>query len=137
MTKKFFVQIFKYGIVGLSNTLLTAVVIWLMMRCVYDIRNNEDASLTVVFVSNIVGYIVGLINGFIWNRKWTFKSDVSWKKGLIKFLLAFVICYLIQLGFVFILTEYTPIPPYSCQLLGMVVYTGFNFFANKYYTFKS
>ena len=48
-------QAIKYGIVGVSNTVITAVVIWIMMK----LFGCSDV------VSNMVGYIVlyGISNG--------------------------------------------------------------------------
>ncbi len=151
MTKSFIAQAFKYGIVGVMNTLLTAMVIWFMMKFVFGIEKDTEASSTAVSISNFTGYIIGLLNSFIFNRNWTFKSKASWRKGLLKFLLAFIICYLIQLGVVLSLNTYANIPhlqfsfiskeyhltsAYICQMIGIVVYTILNFFFNKYYTFK-
>ena len=51
-------QAIKYGIVGVSNTVITAVVIWIMMK----LFGCSDV------VSNMVGYIAGVLNSFIWNK---------------------------------------------------------------------
>lgn len=151
MNKGFISQIIKYGIIGIMNTLLTAVVIWVMMRWFFGVKEDNDASSVAMSVSNFVGYTVGLINSFIFNRNWTFKSKSSWKIGFLKFVLAFGICYIIQLGIVLCLNEYANIPTvnfnlinknyiinsaYICQLIGIVSYTLLNFFFNKYYTFR-
>jgi putative flippase GtrA len=151
MTNKFIVQALKYGIVGVLNTLLTAVSIWLMMHFVFDVKGEQEASSTAVSISNIVGYVIGLINSFVWNRNWTFKSGKSWKKEFLKFVLAFLICYIPQLLLVMFLNNQAHIPAirldllrheyiltsaYICQLIGIVFYTALNFLCNKYYTFK-
>ena len=127
MDKKFFIEAFKYGIVGVGNTLLTLSVIWLM-RSVLELP---------LIVANMTGYVLGFINSFVFNRIWTFKGKDDWKKEFIKYLIVFLICYLIQLGFVLLLENYTTLKETYTTLLGMVVYTGVNFFLNKYYTFKT
>jgi len=126
MKNNFFAQTIKYGIVGIINTLLTLAIIWLM-------RNVFHASLV---VANATGYVLGFINSFLLNRSWTFKSFNNWKKEFIKFLIAFGICYLIQLGVVLLLGKYTGLKETYNTLIGMVVYTILNFFVNKYFTFK-
>jgi len=146
MKKDFWLQAIKYGIVGAINTLLTAVVIWIMMHVVFQAEKEENVSPYIITISNIIGYIVGLINSFIWNRKWTFQSKNHWGKEFIKFTTAFLICYIPQLFFVNFLNTCTnlriDIAPlvishaYTCQLLGIVFYTSLNFLLNKYYTFK-
>ena len=124
---KSIVQFVKFGIVGVSNTLLTAATIWIFMK----IFHCSD------YISNIIGYIIGLINSFIWNRKWTFASNAKLNVTVIKFILTFAISYLLQLGNLYLLLHFTKIDSYVCQLLSIVVYTSTNFVLNKFYTFKS
>ena len=123
---KSIIQLLKFGIVGVSNTLLTAITIWVLLR----VLHFNDYS------SNIIGYIVGLVNSFIWNRKWTFASDKKVKDTIFKFSITFAISYLFQLGNLYLLIHYTQIDSYICQLISIVVYTVINFILNKYYTFK-
>jgi putative flippase GtrA len=147
MKNSFFFQALKYGIVGVMNTLLTAIVIWLMMQLVFGVENDEKVSSFVISVSNTVGYIVGVINSFLWNRSWTFQSKKNWKIDFLRFLAAFLVCFVLQLALVNILNsvihvnsihfcQYTVSFSYICQLIGIVFYTVLNFLGNKFYTFK-
>jgi len=146
MKKDFWIQAFKYGIVGVINTLLTAVTIWIMMHWIFLSGKEENVSPTVITISNVTGYIVGLINSFVWNRKWTFRSQNNWRSEFIKFVSAFLICFIPQLLLVNFLNTYTHLQfyvgsfsishAYTCQLIGIVFYTMLNFVVNKYYTFK-
>jgi len=124
---KSLIQFIKFGIVGISNTLLTALTIWILLKLLHC----SD------YVSNLIGYIVGLLNSFIWNRKWTFESKTKVSATLFKFILTFAICYLLQLGNLYLLLHFTHIDSYICQLLSIVVYTIINFILNKNYTFKN
>jgi putative flippase GtrA len=145
------IQAVKYGIVGIFNTLLTAITIWVMMQWIFDPKRCQIALPIAITVSNIVGYTVGLINSFVCNRSWTFKSRKTWKMDFLKFMGVFLICYIPQLllvillnKFINILTihfnvfnyEYILTSAYLCQLIGIVFYTILNFLCNKYYTFK-
>ena len=60
-------QAIKYGLVGVSNTLITMVVIWLMLK---TLGLPEG-------LSNFTGYVAGLLNSYIWNRQWTFKGSTT------------------------------------------------------------
>ncbi|MDH6305288.1 putative flippase GtrA [Parabacteroides sp. PF5-5] len=119
-------QLFKYGIVGLSNTLITAIVIWVMMK-VFDCSD---------VLSNIVGYIAGVLNSFVLNKQWTFKSSDSWMGSAIRFGIVFGICYSLQLGLLLWLNKTLSIDGYYNQLIAMAFYTVINFLMNKFYTFK-
>jgi putative flippase GtrA len=127
MQSKTIKQAVKYSIVGLSNTLLTLVVIWVMMK----ICGYSDV------VSNIAGYIVGLFNSFIWNKKWTFRSSDAWMGSAVRFALVFGVCFLLQLGLLLYLNAHLSIDTYYNQIMAMIFYTVLNFLLNKYFTFKA
>jgi len=146
MMKDFWLQAAKYGIVGVINTLLTAITIWVMMHLVFQTGKMGYVPSIVITISNVTGFIVGLINSFVCNRIWTFQSKNNWKNEFIKFVKAFLICYIPQLILVNLLNRYTYIAidlkifvishAYTCQLIGIVFFTTLNFLINKYYTFK-
>lgn len=128
------VQLFKYGIVGVSNTLISLVAIYIAQEII-------QLSPT---ISNIIGYIVGLINSFVWNSKWTFKSKMS-IRTLTLFTLCFLFCFLVQLKLMLLLNEWhdweLQLRPYTSkfefinQVIAMGVYTILNFVMNKYITY--
>lgn len=121
-----FRQAIKFGIVGVGNTLITALVIWIMLK----VCGFSD------YVSNITGYGIGVLNSFVWNRCWTFHSAAGWRRSAVRFGIVFGISYLFQLGVLFVLNATSGIDPYYNQLLAMVFYTIANFILNKVYTFK-
>ena len=75
-------QAIRYGVVGVSNTLITAVVIWVMMK----MAGCLDV------LSNITGYAAGVLNSFVLNKKWTFKCTIGWTRGAVRFGVVFGIC---------------------------------------------
>ena len=137
-------QAVKFGIVGVINTLLTLVIIWLM---------TKKAGCSEAF-SNFAGYFVGLINSFFLNHKWTFASKRTILGGAVRFVLVFAVCFLLQFGVLLYLngtcpdnpplyTFFMPVlsvfkidPLFYIQMISMVVYMVLNFFVNKYYTFR-
>ena len=121
-----FRQAIKFGIVGVGNTLITALVIWIMLK----VCGFSD------YVSNITGYGIGVLNSFVWNRCWTFHSAAGWRRSAVRFGIVFGISYLFQLGVLFVLNATSGIDPYYNQLLAMVFYTIANFILNKIYTIK-
>jgi putative flippase GtrA len=66
-------QFFKFGIVGVSNTLVS----WLCYYLIVFIR--ED----LYMLGSIIGTIVGIANSFFWNDKYVFKGcDKDWRSRL-------------------------------------------------------
>ena len=118
-------QAIRYGVVGVSNTLITAVVIWVMMK----MAGCSDV------LSNITGYAAGVLNSFVLNKKWTFKSTIGWTRGAVRFGVVFGICYLMQLGLLLYLNKHLTIDSYFNQLLAKAFYTVINYIMNKYYPF--
>lgn len=133
------VQLFRYAVVGVMNTLLTLTVIFL---CKSLLGVNE-------YVSNALGYIVGLINSFLWNRRWVFRSHGVLSRQAIHFLTGFAVCYAIQFAIVWLINQSWfgdcqfellggfVISGYGiATLVGNIVYTLSNFLFNKIVTFK-
>src|SRR5258707_12718750 len=61
------VQFVKFGTVGVSNTLLTFIVYTLLLK-VFGVW---------YLAASAIGFLVGAINGFLLNRRWTFKEHVG------------------------------------------------------------
>ena len=61
------VQFVKFGIVGVSNTLLTLVVYTLLLK-VFGVW---------YLAASAIGFVVGATNGFLLNRRWTFREHVG------------------------------------------------------------
>ncbi|MDR0431281.1 MAG: GtrA family protein [Tannerellaceae bacterium] len=119
-------QAIRYGFVGLTNTIITAVVIWVMTK-------PFGCS---PILSNITGYVAGLLNSFILNKQWTFENTDRWTGSALRFVISFGVCYLLQLGVLIYLDKNFSIDPFYNQLAAMVFYTVINFLLNKFYTFK-
>ena len=60
-------QLIRFIIIGTSNAIITALVVWLMM----DILNFN------YLASNITGYVAALLNNFFWSKFWVFSSGKS------------------------------------------------------------
>lgn len=133
-----FVQFIKYCIVGVLNTLVCFGVIYL---CKSFFGLN-------LYLSNALGYIAGVINSFLCNKSWVFKSKGSYRREAVKFLVGFGVCYLLQFIVVWMLTESdfgkidfriysVVISGYGiATILGNVVYTLANFVYNRLVTFR-
>ncbi|MDR1563194.1 MAG: GtrA family protein [Dysgonamonadaceae bacterium] len=150
MKKTILIQTTKYVIVGVMNTTVTLVVIWIILRLAFGVSGVEKATIIENSVANIIGFSAGLINSFFFNRRWTFRSKRNWRPELAKFTLVFMICYVPQLFLVNILNSinlnmlsfvlfghvFNFNFSFICQIIGNIFYTTMNFICNKYYTFR-
>ena len=140
--KKTLVQLFKYGIIGVMNTLITAISFYLLntwLRVPYG-------------PANIIGYVLGVINSFVWNRNWVFKTKKNVKREALLFGVGFIICWILQGGVSLLLLEgfgwknlpvdTIPFLPMEkagqniVMIISMVVYTIANYVYNRTVTFK-
>ncbi|MBQ3731257.1 MAG: GtrA family protein [Muribaculaceae bacterium] len=136
------IQLLKYCVIGVLNTLITLVVFYLL---------NTRLGLS-YGISNVVGYIFGVINSFLWNRNWVFKTKNDFKRELALFVIGFLICLALQLCVSWILLEGLGwkslpddiIPFFPMQKAGqnivmvvaMVAYTLANYAYNRFVTFR-
>ena len=112
------------GLVGIVNTLITAVVIFLLMHLGLGI-----------YLSNAMGYVVGIVFSFIANTIFTFTQPISINR-LIKFLCVCFICYVANIIVIKIFFVFMPEKIYSAQILGMFTYTITGFILNKFWAMK-
>ncbi len=60
-------QFVKFGVVGVSNTLLTFAVYTFLLK-VFGLW---------YLLASAIGFVAGAVNGFLLNRRWTFKEHVG------------------------------------------------------------
>ena len=133
------IQLLKYGLIGVMNTLITLVVFYLM---------NTWLGLP-YGISNVAGYVLGVINSFVWNRTWVFKAKGNIKREAVTFVVGFLLCLSLQLIVSWILLEGVGMKDITVDwlpmkkpgqnivmLIAMVVYTIANYFYNRTVTFK-
>jgi len=125
-SKRFFRQLFKYSIVGIFNTAIGLTVIYFF----FNVLSFN------YIIANIIGYACGLVNSFVWNKNWTFKSSQHYSKEIVPFLIVFGISYAANLLAVIISVEFIKIHPNIAQILGIAAYSSTNFLINRYWTFS-
>ncbi|MBQ0114868.1 MAG: GtrA family protein [Bacteroidales bacterium] len=139
-TRKTFIQLLKYGVIGVVNTLITLVTFYVL---------NTLAGAP-YGLANVVGYILGVINSFVWNRNWVFKTKDNWRREAMLFGVGFLLCLTLQLIVSWILLEglgWKNMEPISwlpmqktgqnvVMVIAMVVYTLANYIYNRLVTFN-
>lgn len=136
------IQLLKYGAIGVMNTLITLASFYLL-----------NTKLGVPYgPSNIIGYVLGVVNSFLWNRNWVFKTGVNVKREALLFGCGFVLCWLLQgvvswvllegVGMKSLPNDTIPFFPMEkagqniVMVISMFVYTIANYAYNRFVTFK-
>ena len=137
------IQLLKYGVIGVMNTLITFVAFYLF-----------NTKLGVPYgLSNIIGYVLGVVNSFVWNRSWVFKTGGDFKREALLFGCGFVLCWMLQGIISWVLLEGVgmkslpndAIPFFPMEKAGqnivmaisMVAYTIANYAYNRFVTLKT
>lgn len=121
-------QFIKFGIVGVSSTVIDWG-IYLLLTRIFGIY---------YLMAKILSFGVAVLNSYIWNRRWTFRSNDPQKlRQFIKFLTISIVGLVLNSTIMFIAVDKLKYH----DIIGLVLATGivtiWNFLANKFYTFKS
>lgn len=119
-------QFVKFGIVGVSNTLIAFAVYTLLLK-VFGVWYVAASG---------IGFALGAVNGFLWNRAWTFKGHVGDALTPVRWFVVQGCGLLLDLGLVYALVDGAHLDKLVGQALTTLVVTVITFFVNRAWTFK-
>lgn len=127
-----FMQFVKFGLVGVSNTLISYGV---YLVCLFAFGKEN------YLIGNVVGFVVSVLNSFYWNDKYVFKKkegeERSKFKALIKVFLSYASTGLVLSSILLIIfVKVIGIPETIAPLLGLLVTIPLNYIMNKVWAFK-
>lgn len=118
--------IFRFGAVGAVGTILD-----------YTILNFTHLVLGVnLFPALTLGFLAGAINNYLMNSFWSFEQALSWQK-LFRFLSIALVGLVFNNSIVYLLSELSDWNYNLAKLVAIVVVFGWNYFANRRWTFSS
>ena len=129
-------QFIKFGIVGVSNTVVSYVTNILVLFVMKPVNVSWD-----YFVGNIVAFLLSVLWSFYWNNKYVFTLEEGKSRSIGKALLKTYISY----GFTgIILNNFLSwiwiggigISKYIAPIINLVVSVPINFFMNKLWAFR-
>ena len=82
--KKSFIQLLKFGLIGVSNTLIDLLVSFVL-----------NAAFGIFYLAKIIGYACGIANSYFWNSRWTFREE---RRRDAREILSFIVVNLVTLG---------------------------------------
>ena len=130
--KKFFdASMWKFLLVGVANTLLSMVLMFLLEGLGY-------------WPSTAIAYVAGAVLSFFLNRSFTFKSNAAFWPSVIRFAVNVAVCYLIAYSIaqpaVTRVLSRTAIPAIwqerAAKVFGMGLYTVINYFGQRFFAFR-
>ena len=131
MKRLFDVSMLKFLLVGVGNTLLSAVLMFALEGLGY-------------WPSTAIAYVAGAVLSFFLNRRFTFHSEETLGRSAVKFALNVAVCYVLGYGLarglMGILAPWSPLSPLwwerLSKLVGMGLYTVLNYFGQRFFAFR-
>ena len=117
-------QLSKFGFVGILNAIVSYSVFFILL-----VWFNY-------LVSLLIAHIVGVMNSYVWNKYWTFKTEKIQIKEFIKFNFVYVIVFVVNAIFLVFLVETLKFNPKIGQLLIIPITTIISFTGHKYWSFN-
>jgi len=134
LTKKkcaFLPQFIKFGIVGLSNTVISYILYSVVVY--FGIH---------YLIASIIAFSISVLNSFFWNNKYVFKKDDGQKRSIFHSIIKTYISYafsglILSNILLFIFIDILHISKYLAPFFGLVITIPLNFILNKKWAFQS
>jgi putative flippase GtrA len=123
----FISQAFKFALVGVPNTLIGMGAFSLL---VYLVHLNYIAA-------NIISTALALLNSYLMNKYWTFKSRKKSVNELFWFVVVFFLAFGVQNVVLIVAKEHFLLKEIVAYICAAVVYTAVGFLGNKFITFSA
>ena len=119
-------QFVKFGIVGVSNTLLTFAVYTVLLK-----------GFGVWYLAaSAIGFVVGAVNGFLLNRRWTFRGHVGDALTPVRWAVVQGCGLACNQGLLYLFVHDARMDKLLGQALATAIVTVLTFVANRAWTFR-
>jgi putative flippase GtrA len=120
-------QFLKFGIVGISNTLLAFAVYTLLLK-VFGVY---------YLAASAIGFIMGAVNGFLLNRRWTFKEHSGDALTPVRWAVVQSVGLACNEGLVYLFVNDAGLDKLVGQACATAIVVVGTFFANRAWTFRT
>jgi putative flippase GtrA len=123
---KLILQLLKFGIVGVSNTLIAFAVYTVLLK-VFGVW---------YIAASGIGFAVGAVNGFLLNRRWTFREHVGDALTPVRWGIVQSCGLGFNLGLVYLFVHDLGMDKLVGQIPATAIVVLLTFFANRAWTFR-
>ncbi|MGN1014911.1 MAG: GtrA family protein [Butyricicoccus sp.] len=132
LEKLFDASFVRFVLVGVVNTLFGTAI----MFSAYNLLGLS------YWVSSALNYILASILSYFLNKHFTFRNNEKSISVVVRFVVNILVCYLLAYGIAkplvraLLVTAGTKVQDNVSMLAGMVLFTFFNYFGQKFFAFK-
>jgi putative flippase GtrA len=119
------VQFIKFGLVGVSNVLISLLVYYLLI------------ALRVHYIpASIAGYLISSLSGYFLNKMWVFKKSTASVKGsMVRYYIVYGSSLLINTLVMYLWVDLLNISDKLAPILTLCITVPYNYFLSKIWTF--
>jgi putative flippase GtrA len=115
----------RFALVGASNGAVTIAVYTLLL------------AIGVAYpIAAVAGYLAGIVNGYTWNRLWTFETGPFHLPEFSRYIAVQGFGLLLNLGLLYVLIEDLETPKAMAEVLSVVPVVLLTFIINRRWTFR-
>ncbi len=119
-------QFFKFGLVGISNTLIGLACYYVLVY--FGVH---------YIIANTVGFIIGVLNSYYWNNRYVFIDRKGSQLGAVfKMYIAYGATFLLGTLLLFIMVDILCISKMIAPIINLVITIPLNFILNKCWAMK-
>lgn len=132
-------QFVRFGIVGLSNTLISYVI---YVASLWVFQENKFLPKIDYLVAQLIAFILSVLWSFYWNNKFVFTKKENENRSIIRALLKTYVSYAFTGLFLssvlsILWVEIVGIPKLFAPIINLLVSVPLNFVINKFWAFRS
>jgi len=128
-TPNWFHQAVRFGMVGVLNTGVDLGSYWILTRLIPLFFNNH-------VLAKAISYTLGVINSYLWNRSFTFRSQVRSPKRFVLFFLINLLAVGINSGVMALALNIYHAPEWVGVFMATLITLTFNFITSKFVVFR-
>ena len=118
-------QLLRFGFVGIASNGVLYVFYLAMTNQAIDHK-----------VAMTIAYVLGVIQTFVLNKKWSFEDKGSGPKSFLRYVWVYVLIYVFGLSFLAILVDVIGFPHQIVQGINIIVCGVLSFALQKYWVFN-
>ncbi len=130
-------QQIRFLFVGVLNTIvgvgITCLVYFLFGLPIFK---RDDIPFIPMLIGTLSGQIIGTIHSYFWNRFFVFKSKDKSKTEFLRFVLVYVVQYLLNLGLTALFNKILHENPFVVTIITTLVCTIISYFGHKFFSFR-
>lgn len=128
-TPNWFHQAIRFGMVGILNTGVDLGSYWILTRFIPYFENAH-------VLAKAISYTLGVLNSYLWNRSFTFRSQVKSPKRFAIFFMINLIAVGINSGLMALSLHVLHLPEWAGLLIATAITMTWNFTTSKFIVFR-